>query len=287
MRLKLTKRIPIWRDADLLLLEVELAVRTFPRHHKYALSDELRIGAKRICELIARTRHKRQHQRECISRLSRTIDSLKIMMSAAFYKQGGYLASGRRARHLTSLTLRTPPMLINNKPTFTYAFAIALFTAMNVNAVCRTDVKADTPDSRFSVNANGTVLDNKTQLMWKQCVQGLTGTSCTNGNAQTFSTRKAALDASRSANFAGFSDWRVPNIKELQSVVERRCYSPSINETIFPNTPNDVFWSSSAYASTDATWLVHFRDGDDYRSYTGYKFNTGNNYYLRLVRSGQ
>jgi hypothetical protein len=125
MRLKLTKRIPVWRDANLLLLEIELAVRGFPRYHKYTLGSELRLAAMRICELIARAWHERQHQRECLSRLSRIIDSLNIKLQLAkelqAYKNFAQFlrlaelavnvgqqdhdpASGRHSRHLTSFT---------------------------------------------------------------------------------------------------------------------------------------------------------------------------------------
>jgi hypothetical protein len=161
------------------------------------------------------------------------------------------------------------------------SLAVGLTFVISAHAVCRTDIKPDTPDSRFVVNANGTVTDNKTQLMWKQCPEGLSGAACAVGNAQTL-TWKGALDNAAATSFAGFSDWRVPNIKELQSIVERRCYSPSINETVFPNTPSTVFWSSSVLADNPSSaWFVLFDSGYDNDSPKNV------NYYVRLVRSGQ
>lgn len=40
-------QLPIWRDANRLLIEIEQAVRKFPRYHKYALGSDLRrqVGA--------------------------------------------------------------------------------------------------------------------------------------------------------------------------------------------------------------------------------------------------
>jgi Protein of unknown function (DUF1566) len=161
------------------------------------------------------------------------------------------------------------------------SLAVGLTFVVSAHAVCRTDIKPDTPDSRFVVNANGTVTDNKTQLMWKQCPEGLSGAACAVGTAQAL-TWKGALDNSAATSFAGFSDWRVPNIKELTSIVERRCYNPSINETVFPNSPSNLFWSSSVSAgSPDFAWYVFFSLG-----YDNYNFKV-NNYYVRLVRSGQ
>jgi Protein of unknown function (DUF1566) len=156
----------------------------------------------------------------------------------------------------------------------------------DANAVCRSDLKAAAPDSRFILNLNGTVSDRKTQLMWKQCAEGLTGTACSVGTAQRF-TWKAALDNAATSSFAGFSDWRVPNVKELMSIVESRCYEPAINELIFPNTPIqaasfDTFWSSSRSLNVlDYAWHVSFGWG------TVANTRIDNIYDVRLVRSSQ
>ncbi|MCP4235257.1 MAG: DUF1566 domain-containing protein, partial [Aestuariibacter sp.] len=40
-------------------------------------------------------------------------------------------------------------------------------------AVCQVDIPASTPDSQLQDNGDGTVTDNKTGLMWKQCSEGL------------------------------------------------------------------------------------------------------------------
>ncbi|MBP6809444.1 MAG: four helix bundle protein [Chromatiaceae bacterium] len=46
--------LPIWRDANRLLLAIEQAVRVFPRYHKYTLGSELRRQAMQVCRLIMR-----------------------------------------------------------------------------------------------------------------------------------------------------------------------------------------------------------------------------------------
>jgi len=48
------RQLPLWRDASQFLLEVEQAVRRFPRYHKYTLGSELRRQAMQICRLVAR-----------------------------------------------------------------------------------------------------------------------------------------------------------------------------------------------------------------------------------------
>jgi hypothetical protein len=160
--------------------------------------------------------------------------------------------------------------------------AAALLSTMPVSAACTATVPATTPDSRFSDNGEGTVTDIRTGLVWKRCSEGQSwdGATCTE-TASTY-TWQTALQAGADSAFAGKSDWRLPNSKELDSIVERQCYSPAINSTIFPNTPSLDFWSGSPYAgySGDA-WGVSFgygADGHDGKGYGGY---------VRLVRGGQ
>jgi hypothetical protein len=150
---------------------------------------------------------------------------------------------------------------------------------------CQTNtIKATTPSNRFTVNTNGTVLDTKTALLWKQCTEGLTGINCATGNATAY-TWQGALQQAQTVNttgFAGYKDWRVPNIKELDSIVEIQCYSPAINSIIFPNTQSDYYWSSSPVARYSYyAWIVDFDNGSD--GWNGKNYG----YFVRLVRGGQ
>ncbi|MDX8392454.1 MAG: hypothetical protein R8K53_07805 [Mariprofundaceae bacterium] len=46
------KRMPLWRDANQLLVLIEDAVRHFPRYHKYTLGSDLRRQAMNICPRV-------------------------------------------------------------------------------------------------------------------------------------------------------------------------------------------------------------------------------------------
>ena len=72
-----------------------------------------------------------------------------------------------------------------------------------------------------------------------------------------------ALSTAEAASFAGQSDWRLPNVKELHSLVEECRVSPSINDTVFPGAPSSSnVWSGSPYAgSTNSAWRVTFALG--------------------------
>ena len=150
-------------------------------------------------------------------------------------------------------------------------------------ATCPANNTLSTPTADFTVNGNGTVTHLKTGLMWKQCAEGLstTTTACDTGSASTMNWATALTTAAADST-AGFNDWRLPNDKELESIVETGCYTPSINETAFPNTPSNWFWSSTAYASVPAdAWFVSFANGGSNA------VNKPDLYDVRLVRSGQ
>ncbi|AGX86715.1 DUF1566 domain-containing protein [Candidatus Symbiobacter mobilis] len=117
-----------------------------------------------------------------------------------------------------------------------------------------------TPDSDFTDNGDGTVTHKKTHLTWKRCAEGQTwiGSTCS-GTASSYTYDQAVA---LSGSFAGQSDWRTPNIQELQSILEYANYPP-INTTIFPNTPSSHFWSGSPYAGNSGVGLVvDFRYGN-------------------------
>lgn len=149
---------------------------------------------------------------------------------------------------------------------------------------CSSQMTPTTPTSAFTINADGTVTDNRNGLVWDRCTWGQTGADCSGGAATTHDWQDAfaQAQAANSANYKGHSDWRLPNIKELTSMVERRCVDPAVNLTLFPNTPSHNLWSSSpgAYYANRA-WNLSVNGG--------YVDNSSRNSYkrVRLVRGGQ
>ncbi len=163
----------------------------------------------------------------------------------------------------------------------------ALITiAPSLAQTCNSTITTTAPDSRYQDHGDGTVTDLQTGLMWQQCSLGQSGVGCETGSAIGF-TWDSALQAVENHNsnggFAGYIDWRLPNRKELESLIEVGCYSPAINTSIFPNTLSRYYWSSSPYAgSSSRAWGVYFSYGgsNDYL-----RANYG--FLVRLVRSGQ
>jgi len=144
-------------------------------------------------------------------------------------------------------------------------------------AECNNAITATT--AHLIDNHDGTVSDPKTGLIWKKCSVGQSYNSVTNGcdgTARTFSWQ-GALHQSDSV-------WRVPNIKELRSIVELSCFNPAINEAVFPDIYSGGYWSSSQNAGFGKNaWIVKFNYG---RVQTSTKIFSIS-YSVRLVRSGQ
>lgn len=116
-------------------------------------------------------------------------------------------------------------------------------------------------------HGNGTLTDSKTGLMWKRMGEGqFTWNDAVRFNGQD-----------RVVRFAGFSDWRLPNIDELKSLLLPN--SPYICEEAFPNA-RVFFWSSSPYRDGSA-WCVSFFSGDVHDS------GRDSAWAVRLVRASQ
>lgn len=125
------------------------------------------------------------------------------------------------------------------------------FYALRNQQVCHYgSLPATTPPSRFTDQGDGTGTDIVTGLQWKRCEEGRVwdGVACT-GSA-TLHTWQGALQLADTADFAGKSDWRLPNVKELASIIEGACYSPAIALGVFPGVDsNAVFWTSTPDSS--------------------------------------
>jgi hypothetical protein len=136
-------------------------------------------------------------------------------------------------------------------------------------------------EGRFVDNLDGTVTDNCTRLTWQK------DTADTNGDGQTPDDGSdalpwcSALAYCESLSFAGHDDWRLPNLRELESIVDYGRYKPAIDPVF--GALSSWYWSSTSIAGDpDVAWNVNFSSGHVYYNIGGKDYNS----YVRAVRSG-
>lgn len=152
----------------------------------------------------------------------------------------------------------------------TIIFSI-IFSALAMPAVaqnCNTKKPETTPVSRFINNGDGTITDKKTNKTWLACIIGMKwdGKTCT-GQSLTYTWADSfpVIDEMNEKKVAGRSDWRLPKVEELMSIVEPRCFKPAINLDVFPYSPETAFWTdSSEDGFQPRVWVVHFLNGKQY-----------------------
>jgi len=118
-------------------------------------------------------------------------------------------------------------------------------------------------DERLVDQDDGTVYDTETGILWYRCSWGEEWSS---GQCQETPVTVGWSDAlilAEELSFAGYTDWRIPNINELQSIIEWGCYEPAVNTTAFPDVATGRYWSSTARQDGDIgkVLMVDFYNG--------------------------
>lgn len=135
--------------------------------------------------------------------------------------------------------------------------------------------------ARFEPQDDGTVVEVAAGLMWMRCSLGQSwvGATCS-GQARQLNWDQA-LKAAEATQFAGHADWRLPTQAELYALTHCTsgmrsepnreglgggCVgdyrSPTILESVFPDTPIGNFWTSTPHARFNfSAWGVSFNTG--------------------------
>lgn len=128
-------------------------------------------------------------------------------------------------------------------------------------------VRGESVTRSFTDNLDGTVTDNATGLMWQQE---------DDNQARNWESTLAYCE---DRALGGHVDWRLPDVKELRSIVDNTRYNPAIDPVAFPGTNPTYYWSSSTTAyDASYAWYVPFVYGGVYSYDKSYTF------YVRCVR---
>ena len=123
-------------------------------------------------------------------------------------------------------------------------------------------------------NSTQIVTDSTTTLQWQDDV------------TVSNKTWTEAIAYCEGLTLGTYSDWRLPNLKELTSLVDDTQTNPAIDHsaTAFQHTASSHYWSSTTYANTSYynAWIVYFNNG--HQSHYATKANS---FYVRCVRAGQ
>ena len=129
------------------------------------------------------------------------------------------------------------------------------------------------------------VKDAVTGLVWEgklddTSIRGVNTAYYNRGNGQP-NDSSYYVTTVNNMNLCGFSDWRLPTVKELMSIVNYGNTSgPKINTAWFPNTASNRYWTSERTSPTsDNRYFINFSSGQ-----AGY---SGTAYLIRLVRGSQ
>lgn len=140
--------------------------------------------------------------------------------------------------------------------------------------------------SRFTDHGNGTFTDSTTGLIWEQKVSGPEagpGTCPVDLHAvyadctwdMAMGDWINAINAEGGTGLGGHSDWRVPDVKELQSLTPSSAFTPAVKVILIPGHSADgPHWSSTPLADSASNALVvRFFDGEvdtDVKTHVGH-----------------
>lgn len=123
---------------------------------------------------------------------------------------------------------------------------------------------------RYKVRGDGTIKDQDTGLIWEmKCLNcgGLHDVDNTypwsgDGSTDTIWDWLDDVNAENRIGYAGHKDWRIPNVRELESIVDYGVSLPAIDPIFGPTTSADLYWSSTTFAFNPSfAWAVAFDSG--------------------------
>jgi Protein of unknown function (DUF1566) len=145
-------------------------------------------------------------------------------------------------------------------------------------------------DLRYQTRLDGTIRDVATGLIWEVKCSGCGGLHevnntyvwSGNGMQETIWDWLDDINAEGGTGYTGHDNWRIPNLREMQSIADYGRFNPSI-DPIFTPTAASIYWSSTSIATfpSGVAWGVDFVVGDIDA------FSKVDGFHVRAVRGGR
>lgn len=131
------------------------------------------------------------------------------------------------------------------------AILLVVIVVIAVGAVRIPGAHADAPSCRYIVTADDTVFDQDTSLTWQRHPDDVVR------------TWDDAVSYCTNLTVAG-GGWRLPTQAELNTLIDEARENPAIDQTAFPSTASDFFWSSQDANDSTSAWKLEFGVGTSY-----------------------
>ncbi len=137
-------------------------------------------------------------------------------------------------------------------------------------------------------NGDGYASDTDSGLMWEIKENGDNATDLNNpndaDNTYSWADLSTFIDNLNAISYAGYSDWRLPNVKELETIIDLSVPEPGpvVIQDVFINCRQDFYWTNTPDAADSSrAWAIDFSSAGEV---TASKTNA---YHVRAVRGGQ
>lgn len=133
--------------------------------------------------------------------------------------------------------------------------------------VCFSEIAPSTQNDDFYALSGGLVQQQNKGLIWQRCLYGQSWNHAEqrcDGTAIRLSWQEALQQSTMLSGAAG--GWRVPNVKEAMSIIERQCVDPAVRLSVFPNANSENMWTSTTVQAMPAeAWAIAMYSGKNNR----------------------
>ena len=119
-----------------------------------------------------------------------------------------------------------------------------------------------------------TIKDVKNNIIWLRCTVGQTWDYDANtclGDIVKLNHDEVEIAAAQASEQLG-GKWRLPTLRELETLVCKTCEKPKVNEKYFPKISPEAYWTQTQNKlNSKMYWTVNFMTGHNYSRFFAYQ----------------